>query len=234
MAKGKREQSRSLSLKAKKESTDEESLTPDSEDEEYAMAIRDFKNFFKRRGRECPKPPRSKNQRAFVGGTWSDSGKDEKEKTKDETCLVAQTSNEGTNMPRAIVGDTPLTRSYIPKVSETHDISTTIANFYKSIQNRCIHEEHYPHLKNGIYNVVDRLTRPLALKQSRKPRSDRDIQKGRHSVSSSSTHHFGSSSHQGNDDDDKGTSQASTPSPSSFLNSLSPLAHQTYDIPTSS
>ncbi|GJV72415.1 hypothetical protein Tco_1492410 [Tanacetum coccineum] len=43
---------------------------------------------------ECPKPPSSKNQRAFVGGTWSDSGKDEEQKTKDENCLVAQASNE--------------------------------------------------------------------------------------------------------------------------------------------
>ncbi|GJV45202.1 hypothetical protein Tco_1429738 [Tanacetum coccineum] len=31
---------------------------------------------------------------AFVGEAWSDSGKDEKEKTKDENCLVAQASNE--------------------------------------------------------------------------------------------------------------------------------------------
>ncbi|GJW94671.1 retrovirus-related pol polyprotein from transposon TNT 1-94, partial [Tanacetum coccineum] len=37
---------------------------------------------------------RSKNQRAFVGGTWSDNGDDEKEKTNEETCLVAQASNE--------------------------------------------------------------------------------------------------------------------------------------------
>ncbi|GJZ52049.1 hypothetical protein Tco_0606564 [Tanacetum coccineum] len=29
--------------------------------------------------------------------------------------------------------------------------------------------EHYPHLDNGIYNVVDRVMRPLALKQIRKP-----------------------------------------------------------------
>ncbi|GJX47972.1 zf-CCHC domain-containing protein [Tanacetum coccineum] len=102
-------------LKTKKESSDEESSTSDSEDEEYVMAVRDFKKFFKRRGRfvrqphderksfqrskddkngkserkcircrdpnhligECPKPPRSKNQRAVVGGTWSDSGEDE-------------------------------------------------------------------------------------------------------------------------------------------------------------
>ncbi|GJR58541.1 copia protein [Tanacetum coccineum] len=43
---------------------------------------------------ECPKPPRSKHQRDFVGGTWSDSSEDGEEKTKDETCLVAQTSND--------------------------------------------------------------------------------------------------------------------------------------------
>ncbi|GJS10418.1 hypothetical protein Tco_0367214, partial [Tanacetum coccineum] len=43
---------------------------------------------------ECPKSPRSKNQRDFIGGTWSDSGEDEEEKTKDETCLEAQASNE--------------------------------------------------------------------------------------------------------------------------------------------
>ncbi|GKA11884.1 retrovirus-related pol polyprotein from transposon TNT 1-94 [Tanacetum coccineum] len=43
---------------------------------------------------ECPKPPRDKNQRAFVGGSWSDSGEEEDEKIKDETCLVAQAPNE--------------------------------------------------------------------------------------------------------------------------------------------
>ncbi|GJT42752.1 zinc finger, CCHC-type containing protein [Tanacetum coccineum] len=40
---------KSLALKAKKESSDEECLTFGSEDEEYAMAVRDFKKFFKRR-----------------------------------------------------------------------------------------------------------------------------------------------------------------------------------------
>nr|GEV44941.1 alpha/beta hydrolases superfamily protein [Tanacetum cinerariifolium] len=106
-AKGKR----SLALKAKKESSVEECLTFGSEDEEYAMVVRDFKKFFKRRGRfvrkpkndkktfqknrddkngkskwkyfrcegpnhligKCPKPPKDKNQRAFVGDSWSDS-----------------------------------------------------------------------------------------------------------------------------------------------------------------
>ncbi|GJW77283.1 retrovirus-related pol polyprotein from transposon TNT 1-94 [Tanacetum coccineum] len=128
-AKGER---KSLALKAKKESSDEECSTSRSEDEEYAMAVRDFKKFFKRRGRfvrqprndkktfqrsrddkngkgdrkcfrcgdpnhlirECPKPPKDKNQRAFVGGSWSDSGEEDDEKVKDETCLVAQASSE--------------------------------------------------------------------------------------------------------------------------------------------
>ncbi|GJZ80186.1 zf-CCHC domain-containing protein [Tanacetum coccineum] len=123
---------KSLALKAKKESSDEECSTYRSEDEEYAMAVRDFKKFFKRRGRfvrqprndkktfqrscddkngksdrkcfrcgdpshlirECPKPPKDKNQRAFVGGSWSDSSEEDDEKVKNKTCLIAQASSE--------------------------------------------------------------------------------------------------------------------------------------------
>ncbi|GJW94748.1 putative ribonuclease H-like domain-containing protein [Tanacetum coccineum] len=43
---------------------------------------------------ECPKPPRDKNQREFIGGSWSDNGKEFDEKVKDETCLVAHASSE--------------------------------------------------------------------------------------------------------------------------------------------
>ncbi|GKC86113.1 alpha/beta hydrolases superfamily protein, partial [Tanacetum coccineum] len=43
---------------------------------------------------ECPKPPKDKNQRAFVRGSWSDSGEEYDEKVKDETCLVAHASSE--------------------------------------------------------------------------------------------------------------------------------------------
>ncbi|GJR85352.1 hypothetical protein Tco_0209363 [Tanacetum coccineum] len=132
MVKGKREQNRSLAFKDKKESSNEDCSTSDSEDEEYVMAMKYFKNFFKRRGRfirqphderkssqrnkydkngkgkrkyfkcgdpnhligECPKLSRNYNQRAFVGGLWSDSDEDEEERTKDEICLMAKTSNE--------------------------------------------------------------------------------------------------------------------------------------------
>ncbi|GKE99720.1 hypothetical protein Tco_0023071 [Tanacetum coccineum] len=48
--KSKREQSRSIALKARKESSDDDSSISDSENEEYAMVVRDFKKFFKRRG----------------------------------------------------------------------------------------------------------------------------------------------------------------------------------------
>ncbi|GJR66144.1 zf-CCHC domain-containing protein [Tanacetum coccineum] len=123
---------RSLALKAKKESSDEKSSTSGSKDEEYVMAVRDFKKFFNRRGRfvrqprndkktfqrsrddkngkcdrkcfrcgdpdhlirECPKPPRDKNQRTFVGGSWSNSGEEDDEKAKEETCIMAQASSE--------------------------------------------------------------------------------------------------------------------------------------------
>ncbi|GJR28960.1 retrotransposon protein, putative, ty3-gypsy subclass [Tanacetum coccineum] len=52
----------------------------------------------------------------------------------------------------------------------------------------------------AIYNFVDRVMCPLALKQTWRPRSDHS--KARHSVSSSSSHHHGTSSHQHDDDDD--------------------------------
>ncbi|GJR31847.1 zf-CCHC domain-containing protein [Tanacetum coccineum] len=119
---------KSLALKARKESSDEECSTSRSEEEGYTMVVRDFKKFFKRRGRfvrqpqndkktfqrsredkngksdrkcfrcgdpnhlivECPKPPKDKNQRAFVGGSWSDSGEEDDEKVNNETCLVAR------------------------------------------------------------------------------------------------------------------------------------------------
>nr|GEV10861.1 alpha/beta hydrolases superfamily protein [Tanacetum cinerariifolium] len=51
---------KSLGLKAKKESSDEECLTSDSEDEEYVMAVRDFKKFFKRRGSFVREPRNDK------------------------------------------------------------------------------------------------------------------------------------------------------------------------------
>ncbi|GKB33621.1 hypothetical protein Tco_0873022 [Tanacetum coccineum] len=239
-------------------------------------------------------------------------------------------------MPKATTTDISLTKSYIPKVSKIPGISPTIAQFYKPIENRNIHEavftnewdlasleysretegpyctdlltpddicrllelervmvdrghwdhlpaclahvlycviaeeqynlayffvkriqcaratptanlpygmfltrlyrhimETYRHLDNGIYDIVDRVMRPLALKQTRRPRSDRG--KARHSVSSSSSHHQGTLSHQcDDDDDDVETSRASTLSPTTYLKSLGPLNYQNYQMPSAS
>ncbi|GKA27832.1 zf-CCHC domain-containing protein [Tanacetum coccineum] len=378
MVKGKREQHRSLALKAKKESSDEDRLTSDSEDEEYAMAVRDFKKLFKRRERfvrqphderkvsqrnkddkngkgkrkcfkcgdsnhiigECPKLSKGYNQRDFVGGSRSDSDEDEEEKTKDEKCLMAKASNEVIIMPQATIGDTSLTRSYIPKVSQTPGISPSIAHFYKPIENRCIHEGRvvdqlyytYDHIdsvftnewdlgalaysqetegpyhtelptpeeihqflqfervdsnriiknKNVILSPNQVLTKELRRDLKRwneliyenvfrlgghrdhlpaclahilycilaeqqynlayffvkiiesaraTPKTHLpygiDRGKARHSVSSTFTHYnCGSSSRQVDDDEDDGASRASTPSPTTYLNSLEPLNYQ--------
>ncbi|GJY96398.1 zf-CCHC domain-containing protein [Tanacetum coccineum] len=131
--KGKKERIKSIALKAKKESSDDETSTSRSDDEEYAMAVRNFKKFFRRKGKfvrqpreekksfrqrdekkgksdrkcfrcgdpnhligDCPKPSRNKDQKAFIGGSWSDSENDAEDKTNNETCLMAQSSNEVT------------------------------------------------------------------------------------------------------------------------------------------
>nr|GEV75181.1 DUF4219 domain-containing protein/UBN2 domain-containing protein [Tanacetum cinerariifolium] len=48
---GKKERIESIALKAKKESSDDETSTSESDDEEYAMAVRNFKKFFRRKGK---------------------------------------------------------------------------------------------------------------------------------------------------------------------------------------
>ncbi|GKG21952.1 zf-CCHC domain-containing protein [Tanacetum coccineum] len=97
------------------------------------MAVRNFKKFFRRKGRfvrqlreekksfrkrddkkrksdrkcfgcgdskhligECSKPPQNKEQKDFVRGSWSDSENAAEDKTNEETCLMAQSSNEVT------------------------------------------------------------------------------------------------------------------------------------------
>ncbi|GJU06311.1 hypothetical protein Tco_1122741 [Tanacetum coccineum] len=74
--KSNREQSRSIALKARKESSDDNSSTSDSEDEEYAMTVRDFKKFFKRRGRFLRQP--HKERKSFQRNKDDKNGKGER------------------------------------------------------------------------------------------------------------------------------------------------------------
>ncbi|GKA87487.1 hypothetical protein Tco_0809251 [Tanacetum coccineum] len=69
MVKGKREQNRSIALKAKKESSD-------GEDEEYAMVVKEFKKFFKRRGRFVRQP--QDERKSFHRSRNGKNGKSEK------------------------------------------------------------------------------------------------------------------------------------------------------------
>ncbi|GJR99546.1 retrovirus-related pol polyprotein from transposon TNT 1-94 [Tanacetum coccineum] len=98
---------KSLALKAKKESSDEECrfVRQTQNDKKTFYRSRDDKNGKLDRKcfrcgdpnhliGECPKPPKDKNQRAFVGGSWSDSGEEDDEKVNNKTCLVAQASSE--------------------------------------------------------------------------------------------------------------------------------------------
>ncbi|GJW84183.1 retrovirus-related pol polyprotein from transposon TNT 1-94 [Tanacetum coccineum] len=125
----KKEKYKSLALKARKVSSDKEESRSGS-DEEYAIAVRYLKKFFRRRGKFIRQPYDDRkniqkvkdekkgkeerrcfkcggpnhfisdcskhffnNQKAFVGGCWSDS-KEEDDSKKDEICLIALDNNE--------------------------------------------------------------------------------------------------------------------------------------------
>ncbi|GJY81980.1 zf-CCHC domain-containing protein [Tanacetum coccineum] len=56
ISKSKKEKYKSLALKARKVLSEEEATSSDSDDEEYAMAIRDFKQLFRRSGKFVRQP----------------------------------------------------------------------------------------------------------------------------------------------------------------------------------
>ncbi|GJW53937.1 hypothetical protein Tco_0098022 [Tanacetum coccineum] len=81
-----------ITYQAKKVSSDQEASSLDSNDEEYAIAVRDFKKFFRRRGKICPSTVgRQKGILKSEGRKESDEDDDPK---KDEICLMAHDSNE--------------------------------------------------------------------------------------------------------------------------------------------
>ncbi|GJT53417.1 zf-CCHC domain-containing protein [Tanacetum coccineum] len=55
-SRNKKEKYKSLALKARKVLSEEEATSSDSNDEEYALAVRDFKKFFRRRGKFVCQP----------------------------------------------------------------------------------------------------------------------------------------------------------------------------------
>ncbi|GJU66743.1 hypothetical protein Tco_1253002 [Tanacetum coccineum] len=259
--KSKREQSRSIALKARKESSDDHSSTSDSEDEEYAMAVRDFKKL------------------AVFTNEWDLASLEYSQETEGPYCTDLPTPDdirrllelERVVVDRTIKSQTValnpnqiLTKELSPDMKQWEELirenvfglgghrdrlpaclahmlycvvaeeqynlayffvkriecarATPTANLpYGMFLTRLYRYvmETYPHLDNGTYDIVERVMRPLALRQTRRPRSDRG--KARR-----------------DDDEDDGACRASTPSPAAYLNSLGPLNYQQYDVPTSS
>ncbi|GJS36320.1 hypothetical protein Tco_0534702 [Tanacetum coccineum] len=93
-----------------------------------------------------------------------------------------------------------------------------------------------PKLFNESYVLYDCVMYPLTAQQERKTRKDYGMRRGRQSTASSSAFDQPSSSHLNDDDDDddgndEGTSRASTPSPTRFVNSLTNEVPRVFENP---
>ncbi|GKA37561.1 zf-CCHC domain-containing protein [Tanacetum coccineum] len=91
--KGKKERIKSIALKAKKKSSDDETLTSGSDDEEYVMAVRNFKKFFRRKGKFVRQP--REERKSF-------RQRDEKKGKSDRKCFRC-------GDPSHLIGDCPKT-----------------------------------------------------------------------------------------------------------------------------
>ncbi|GKA44384.1 zf-CCHC domain-containing protein, partial [Tanacetum coccineum] len=79
ISKSKKEKYKSLSLKARKVLSEKEASSSDSEDEEYVMAVRDFKNLFRRRGKFVRQPHDDKKNFRKI--------KEDKKEKEDRRCF---------------------------------------------------------------------------------------------------------------------------------------------------
>ncbi|GJS30261.1 zf-CCHC domain-containing protein [Tanacetum coccineum] len=88
---GKKERVKSIALKSKKESSDDETSTSGSDDEEYVLAVRNFKKFFRRKGKFIRQPREEKK---------SFRQRDEKKGKSDWKCFRC-------GDPNHLIGDCP-------------------------------------------------------------------------------------------------------------------------------
>ncbi|GJX95219.1 reverse transcriptase domain-containing protein [Tanacetum coccineum] len=89
---GKKKKFKSIALKDKKESSDDETSTSRSDDEEYAMAVRNFKKFFRRKVKFCK--GNQEQERSHAGQ------RDEKKGKGDRKCFRCGDTNH-------LIGDCP-------------------------------------------------------------------------------------------------------------------------------
>ncbi|GJX15897.1 reverse transcriptase domain-containing protein [Tanacetum coccineum] len=131
-----------------KESSDEDSSTSDSKDEEYAMAVRNFKKFFKRQGRF----EELIQENVFGLGGHRD---------RLPTCLD--------HMLYYVVAEEQYILAYFFVKRIKCATATPTANLpYGMFLTRLYRHvmETYPHLDNGTYDIVERVMHPLALRQT--------------------------------------------------------------------
>nr|GEV02445.1 protein DETOXIFICATION 53-like [Tanacetum cinerariifolium] len=129
--KNKKEKYKSLALKARHVLSDEDASSSDSNDEEYAMAIRDFKKFFRRRGKFVRQPYNDKKNfrkaKEDKKEDRSDCGDD-----KEEICLMAHQNEvrqkvklepnewiKDSGCSRHMTGYSPNSKAYIVLNKET-------------------------------------------------------------------------------------------------------------------
>ncbi|GJV14652.1 zf-CCHC domain-containing protein [Tanacetum coccineum] len=103
-SKNKKEKYKSLALKTKKVSSDKEVSCSDSDDEEYTMVVRDFKKFFRRRGKFVRQPHNDKKK--FRRAKEEKKGKEERRcfKCGDPKHFISDCPKHSFNYQKSFVG----------------------------------------------------------------------------------------------------------------------------------
>ncbi|GJT30344.1 hypothetical protein Tco_0910619 [Tanacetum coccineum] len=209
--KSKREQSRSITLKARKESSDDDSSTSKSEDEEYTMAV--------------TKMPKATT--TDISLTKSYIPKVSKILGISHTIAQFYKPIENHNIHEGRV------------VDQAYYKSNNIERLFTNIRFNCLFQINEPIVPRFILDFYSQVKGPyctdLPTPDDIRQLLELEHVMARRSVSSSSSHHQGTSSHQHDDDDDDvENSLASTPSPTTYLNYLHPLNYQNYHMPSCS
>nr|GEV12259.1 retrovirus-related Pol polyprotein from transposon TNT 1-94 [Tanacetum cinerariifolium] len=129
---------KSLDLKAKKESSDEECLTSGSEDEEYAIAVKDFKKFFKRRGRFVRQP--QNNKKTFQ------KSRDDKNGKSDRKCFRC-------GNPNHLIGE-------YPKPSKDNNQRSFLRGYSQNSKAYIILNKHTRKVKESLNMIFDETPSP--------------------------------------------------------------------------
>ncbi|GKA88889.1 retrovirus-related pol polyprotein from transposon TNT 1-94 [Tanacetum coccineum] len=195
----------------------EECSTSGSEDEEYAMAVRDFKKFFKRRGRFVKQPRNDK--KTFQKGRDDKNGKSERKcfRCGDPNHLIRECPKPGRDKNQVVIcwrslnvtfDETPLPSKTLPLVDDNLDEEEAIREIKKKNLENAVKDETLeiddivnikeyrnhlrkfsvsPELALDHYLSYDRAMHPLAPHYEQKTRADWRMKRPCESKASSSS-----------------------------------------------